>query len=155
MVKADPGGEPAKLTSGSAGSARPSGPAEKVQRASATPRGGDSEDPWGRAMAAAQLGDEGAYRVLLEEMLPVVRRQVRAKIADSADAEDVVQNALISIHRGRRTYRPERPFGPWMRTIVRHCVIDWFRERGRRLGREFAVASPELFAAPSEPADSR
>jgi len=123
-------------------------------RASASRRSRDPEDRWGRAMALAQAGDEAAYRRLLEELLPVVRRHVRAKIADAGDTEDVVQNALISIHRGRRTYRPEQPFAPWMRTIVRHCVIDWLRERGRRLGREVAVASPELFAGPSEPGDA-
>jgi len=104
-------------------------------------------------MEAAQAGDEEAYRGLLEELLPLVRRQVRSRISAPADAEDVVQNALIAIHRGRRTYRPERPFGPWMRTIVRHCIVDWFRERGRRGSRELAVESPELFAAPVEAAD--
>ena len=102
-------------------------------------------------MEAAQRGDQLAYSERLEELLPVIRRQVRARIAHTADAEDVVQNALISIHRGRHTYRPERPFGPWMRTIVRHCVIDSFRQRGRRVSREVPVESPELFAAPSEP----
>ena len=111
----------------------------------------EDPDPWGRAMAEAQSGDERAYRVLLEELLPAIRRQVRAKVSDAADAEDIVQNALISIHRGRHTYRPERPFGPWMRTIVRHCVIDSFRQRGRRLNHEVHVESPELFAAPTEP----
>ena len=97
-------------------------------------------------MAAAQGGDEAAYRVLLEDLLPFVRRQVRARISSQADAEDVVQNALIAIHRGRHTYRPERPFGPWARTVVRNCVIDWFRERGRRTSREVAVEEPELFS---------
>jgi RNA polymerase sigma-70 factor (ECF subfamily) len=104
------------------------------------------EDRWGLAMAAAQGGDESAYRGLLEQLLPFVRRQVRGRISAPADAEDVVQNALIAIHRGRHTYRPERPFGPWMRTVVRNCVIDWFRERGRRASRETTVESPELFA---------
>ncbi len=101
-------------------------------------------------MAAAQAGEEEAYRVLLEELLPVVRRQVRSRISASVDAEDVVQNALIAIHRGRHTYRPERPFGPWMRTVVRHCIIDWFRERGRRATREVVVEEPEFFAEPAE-----
>lgn len=115
----------------------------------------EREDRWGRAMAAAQSGDEAAYRTLLAELLPVVRRQVRAKISEPADAEDVVQNALISIHRGRHTYRPERPFAPWMRTVVRHSVVDWFRERGRRLRREVPVESPELFAGPVEEYEPR
>ena len=104
------------------------------------------EKRWSAAMAAAQAGDETAYRELLEELLPLVRRRVRARISAPADAEDVVQNALIAIHRGRHTYRPDRPFGPWMRAVVRNCVIDWFRERGRRMSREVAVESPELFA---------
>jgi RNA polymerase sigma-70 factor (ECF subfamily) len=113
------------------------------------------EQAWGSAMATAQSGDERAYRALLEELLPVVRRQVRARIPTAADAEDVVQNALIAIHRGRRTYQPGRPFGPWMRTIVRHCTIDWFRERGRRARREVAVESPDLFAGASLVEDPR
>lgn len=104
-------------------------------------------------MAAAQAGDEEAYRSLLEDLLPFVRRQVRSRISAPVDAEDVVQNALIAIHRGRHTYQPERPFGPWMRTVVRHCMIDWFRERGRRAAREVAVAEPELFAEPEVAAE--
>ena len=117
------------------------------------PESAPDEDHWGRAMEAAQAGDEMAYRALLEELLPFVRRQVRARISAPADAEDVVQNALIAIHRGRHTYQPSRPFGPWMRTVVRHCVIDWYRERGRRSNREVAVESPELFADPVEAPD--
>jgi RNA polymerase sigma-70 factor (ECF subfamily) len=97
-------------------------------------------------MAAAQSGDEAAYRKLLEELLPFVRRRVRSRISSRADAEDVVQNALIAIHRGRHTYQPARPFGPWVGTVIRNCVVDWFRERGRRVSREVAVAEPELFS---------
>ena len=104
------------------------------------------EDRWGPAMAAAQKGDEVAYRELLEELLPFVRRQVRSRITVRDDAEDVVQNALIAVHRGRHTYQPQRPFGPWVRTVVRNCMIDWFRERGRRASRELAVDEPELFS---------
>ena len=108
------------------------------------------EDAWGAAMAAAQAGDDDTYRTLLEELLPNIRRQVRYRISSPADAEDVVQNALIAIHRGRHTYRPDRPLGPWMRAIVRHTIIDWFRERGRRVAREVSVEEPEWFADPVE-----
>jgi RNA polymerase sigma-70 factor (ECF subfamily) len=111
------------------------------------------EHRWGRAMEAAQAGDEEAYRGLLTELLPVIRGQVRARMSDPADAEDVVQNALISIHRGRHSYRPERPFGPWMRTIVRHSIIDAFRQQGRRRQRETPVEGIELLPDPAEPLD--
>ncbi len=87
-------------------------------------------------MQAAQTGDTDAYRELLNAIQPKVRAIVRSKIQQSAAADDVVQNALLSIHRGRATYRPERPFGPWMRAVVRNSIIDHFRERKRRGDRE-------------------
>lgn len=108
----------------------------------------DSEDRWRTAMIAAQGGDGAAYHALLEELLPVVRRQVRARLRDAA-SEDVVQNALLSIHRARHTYRPERPFGPWLRAIVRNATIDALRERKRRSEREVAGEIVEWLADPA------
>lgn len=98
-----------------------------------------TEESLSRWMRAAQAGDAESYRLLLVTIQPKVRAIVRSRIRDGAAAEDVVQNALLAIHRGRATYRPERPFGPWMRAIVRNAVIDHFRERKRRGDRETAL----------------
>lgn len=88
-------------------------------------------------MQAAQKGDAVAYRKLLMTIQPRIRAIVRGKIHDNAAAaEDVVQNTLLSIHKGRATYRAERPFGPWMRAITHNSIIDHFRERKRRGDRE-------------------
>ena len=95
-------------------------------------------------MQAAQKGDTDAYRELLGAIQPMIRRIVRAKVRDEAAAEDVVQNALLSIHRGRRTYRAERPFGPWMRAITRNTIIDHFRERKRKGDREVELVVEEF-----------
>lgn len=96
----------------------------------------EAEAAWGTAMAAAQRGDAASYEKLLAELLPEVRRLVRARLFDPSAVEDVVQNALLSIHRARHTYRPERPFGPWMRAIVRNATIDSYRQSRRRSQRE-------------------
>jgi RNA polymerase sigma-70 factor (ECF subfamily) len=106
---------------------------------------------WSGWMAAAQDGDGEAYRHLLEEVLPVLRQIVRARVYDRETAEDVVQNILLSIHRARHTYRPERSFGPWMRAIARNAMTDAFRASGRRGEREVAVELIERF--PAEPVD--
>jgi RNA polymerase sigma-70 factor (ECF subfamily) len=87
-------------------------------------------------MRAAQAGDGEAYRALLQAILPKLRAFVRSRVRDDAAAEDVVQNALLSIHRGRASYRPERPFGPWMWAIARNAVTDHYRDRKRRGDRE-------------------
>ena len=63
-------------------------------------------------MRAAQAGNADAYRKLLTAIQPGIQGIVRSRIQDRAAAADVVQNALLSIHRGRATYRAERPFGP-------------------------------------------
>jgi RNA polymerase sigma-70 factor (ECF subfamily) len=94
-------------------------------------------------MQAAQAGDAAAYRALLSAIQPRIRSIVRAKIREEAAAEDVVQNSLLSIHRGRRTYRAERPFGPWMRAIVRNSIIDHFRDRKRKGDREVELIPEE------------
>jgi RNA polymerase sigma-70 factor (ECF subfamily) len=94
---------------------------------------------------------------MLGELLPVIRRMVRVKLFDSTYVEDVVQNALLSIHRARSTYRPERPFGPWMRAVVRNALIDWFRQSKRRTEREVVtdVIEEHAGAAPTSDLEVR
>jgi RNA polymerase sigma-70 factor (ECF subfamily) len=67
----------------------------------------DSEPELSAWMSAAQVGDADAYRKLLTTIQPRIRAMVRSRISESAAAEDVVQNALLSIHRGRATYRTD------------------------------------------------
>ena len=97
-------------------------------------------------MIAAQAGDGMVYEKLLLELLPYVRRQVARRVGEPAEREDIVQNVLISLHRARHTYRSERPFGPWLRAVVRNASIDWMRARGRRLRHELSL---EEVAEPS------
>ena len=102
-------------------------------------------------MAAAQSGDAEAYRALLEEIVPSVRGMVRSRVFDRTAAEDVVQNVLLSLHRARHTYRPERPFKPWLAAITRNAIVDAYRETGRRRDREIEVELIEEFASPVPP----
>ncbi|MCZ6782680.1 MAG: RNA polymerase sigma factor [Proteobacteria bacterium] len=113
---------------------------DETRKAPAEAEGGrDDEARWRDGMVAGQAGDQAVYQKLLEGLLPVVQRLVKARLANATMADDVVQNALLSIHRARHTYRPERPFGPWMRTIVRNACIDALRQSGRRQEREVSV----------------
>jgi RNA polymerase sigma factor (sigma-70 family) len=110
-----------------------------------SPAAAEQEARWRLGMIAAQDGDSVAYQKLLEELLPIMRRSVKARLFDESGVEDVVQNALLSIHRARHTYRPERPFGPWMRALLRNATIVSMRERKRRGDREVKVETMEVF----------
>jgi RNA polymerase sigma-70 factor (ECF subfamily) len=110
----------------------------------------EQEARWRAWMTAAQDGDSAAYEKLLVELLPAVRLLVRRRLFDPNAVEDVVQNVFVSLHRARHTYRPERPFRPWLAAIARNASVDFMRERQRRGRREVSL---ELDSVP-EPAVS-
>jgi RNA polymerase sigma-70 factor (ECF subfamily) len=99
-------------------------------------------------MARAQAGDRTAYRDLLGEIVPMVRRAVagRYRYFSTEDAEDVVQDVLLSLHKVRATFDGQRAFLPWLMAIVHNRAIDTVRRVARKNGRETAVDEyPETF----------
>ncbi len=89
-----------------------------------------------RLMAAAQTGDASAYQVLLRDCVPVIAQTARRQGVASDRVDDVVQEVLITIHRARATYDPDRPFLPWLRAIAQRRAIDSLRRHGRQAVRE-------------------
>jgi RNA polymerase sigma-70 factor (ECF subfamily) len=98
---------------------------------------------WGVLLAAAQDGDGAAYARLLKGILPLLRAQVRRRVSDADRAEDVVQEALLSLHRHRHTYDPALPFRPWLWTIAERRIADALRGHYRREARETPI-DPEI-----------
>jgi len=90
-------------------------------------------------MAAGQAGDARAYEALLRECLPLLRAVCRARLRDATDAEDAVQDTLLTIHRARDSYNAARPFRPWLVAIAERRALDRIRSRGRRASREMPV----------------
>jgi RNA polymerase sigma-70 factor, ECF subfamily len=97
---------------------------------------------WSILMARAQGGDRGAYRRLLEEITPFLRTLAARRHRNPSDAEDAVQDILVTLHAIRHTYDPTRPFGPWLVAIANHRLIDRLRRQGRLRSRETAL-TPE------------
>jgi len=90
-----------------------------------------SEQEWPGLMRLAQDGDQAAYGRVLRAMLPAVRAYARRLIHDEALIEDVVQDALLTIHKLRHTYDPSRPMLPWIAAISSARSIDVLRKAGR------------------------
>ena len=103
----------------------------------------------GALMARAQGGDQPAY----DELLRLAARDARGFVARRVGAvdwvEDVVQEALITVHKARHTYDPARPFGPWFYAIVHSRLIDVLRSKKRLGSRE--VADEAVLAAQPAP----
>lgn len=83
-------------------------------------------------MIRANRGDAAAYRQLLVELGTAVESYLHRHFGASDFVEDCVQECLLSIHRARGTWDPQRSFRPWLFTIVRNKAIDQLRRRGTR-----------------------
>ena len=89
-------------------------------------------DPLGQLLAEAAKGDRQAfariYQLSASRLLPVALRIVGRREA----AEDVLQEAYISIWRRAGQYSPERgqPLA-WMSAVVRNRAIDYLRRHAK------------------------
>lgn len=82
-------------------------------------------------MRAAQSGDKKAYAQLLDASQIWLKRYYARKISP-AILDDLVQETLVSVHRKRATYDPDRAFLPWLAAIGRYRWIDYLRKYYRQ-----------------------
>jgi RNA polymerase sigma-70 factor, ECF subfamily len=92
---------------------------------------------WAEMMVAAQKGDAPVYNRLLTEISHYLLSYLKFKLNSQADAQDVLQEVLISIHKSRHTYDSQFAFKPWLFTITQCRLIEFWRKNSRRLEKNF------------------
>lgn len=118
---------------------RPPAPSARDDACARTAVRADGSPDWSTLMARAQTGDRDAYRRLLDGVAPYLRCFAARHGVHPDAVEDVVQDILITLHRIRHTYEPERPFGPWLVAIAGRRVVDALRRSGRTAAREIPL----------------
>ena len=103
-------------------------------------RTGESELPG--LMVRYQRGESGAIEELVRRLSPPLLRFFSFSQVSLAEAEDLLQDCWLRIHRSRQTYRASEPVLPWIFAIARHTRLDGHRRRQRRMSREVLVADP-------------
>lgn len=83
-------------------------------------------------MAAYAAGDEGAFDEIFRRYSHLVLGYMRRGYLPAADAQDLVQQTFLQLHRARRDYRAGDPLRPWLMTIARNVKRDHFRRLHRR-----------------------
>jgi len=87
-----------------------------------------NSDEWGALAAAAQGGDKRAYNQLLMEISVFSKSYVVKGLANADWAEDIAQEVLLSVHKALKTYSPDRPFRPWLISIIHFRRTDFLRK---------------------------
>ena len=92
-------------------------------------------------MTAAQAGDGLAYDVLLRDCVPIIKSVARRRGVSADHIDDVVQDVLLTVHRARQTYDPNRSFTAWLCVISDRRAIDLLRRARRQDVREVHAPS--------------
>lgn len=66
-----------------------------------------------------------------DQLASTLRPFVRRRVASDPDADDVMQEVLLRMHRGLATLEDEERFGAWMYRIARTAIADHARARAR------------------------
>jgi RNA polymerase sigma-70 factor, ECF subfamily len=103
-------------------------------------------------MTRYQAGDFAAVTALVECIGPQLYRFFMAQSANRSDADDLLQETWLRIHRVRHTYRPGEPVLPWFYAIARRVSIDHYRKASRTTAREHRLEDVSDVAA-TLPAD--
>jgi RNA polymerase sigma-70 factor (ECF subfamily) len=83
-------------------------------------------------MLAYVGGDRAAFRELFERYAPKVERLMLRELYAREDANDLVQQTFLHLHRARLDFDPGQRFKPWLYTIALNLKREHFRRRRRR-----------------------
>jgi RNA polymerase sigma-70 factor (ECF subfamily) len=82
-------------------------------------------------MSRYQQADPAAAAALVVMLSPQLHRFLACKMGSRTDAEDMLQDVWLRIHRVRHTYRRSEPLLPWVYAIARRVRVDNYRKRQR------------------------
>ena len=86
-----------------------------------------------------QAGDDEAFRLLFEQYKNLVHRTTYLTLGSAADADDILQEVFLQVHRSLDSYDPRRgSFSTWLyRITVNRCL-------NQRRSRPAAVSLDEI-----------
>lgn len=100
----------------------------------------------GPVLAAAAAGDAAAFETMYRRFAPVVHGIALARVGRT-EADDVVQETFVALHRGLARLRDPRALPGWLRAVATNAAND----RWRRLRRRGAAEAHDLGEGPAAP----
>jgi RNA polymerase sigma-70 factor, ECF subfamily len=114
-------------------------PDQEISSMAATHSPARSQPALEELMVEYQKADSVATTTLIELLSPQLYRFFAAQMGSRPDAEDMLQEVWLRIHRARHTYRAGEPLLAWVYAIARRVRVDNYRKRHRLAMREVAT----------------
>jgi RNA polymerase sigma-70 factor (ECF subfamily) len=96
----------------------------------------DAQENLEMLMALYQGGDLAAATALIHSISPKLYRFFVAQAVSRVEADDLLQETWLRIHKVRHTYRSGEPAIAWFYAIARHVRVDHYRRAMRTTMRE-------------------
>ena len=97
-------------------------------------------------MGAYVAGDAAAFRVIFERYAPLLMRTMLRELYVREEANDLVQQTFLQLHRARNDFDAGQKLKPWVFTIALNLKREYFRRKKRRPERSF---DPESMPEPA------
>lgn len=94
-------------------------------------------------MAAYVKGDSSAFRSIFERFAPLLLRAMLRELYVREEANDLVQQTFLQLHRARADFDPGQKLKPWIFTIAMNLKREYFRRRKRRPERSLDAETAE------------
>lgn len=83
-------------------------------------------------MAAYVAGEAAAFRVIFERYAPLLLRAMLRELYVREEANDLVQQTFLQLHRARADFDAGQKLKPWVFTIAMNLKREYFRRKKRR-----------------------
>ncbi len=90
----------------------------------------------------AQAGDAAAFERLVEPHIPRMYNYIARMTGDPAEADDLMQDALLRAYRALGSFRGGATFQTWLYRIATNICVDALRRRRRQGARTFSLDDP-------------
>ena len=78
---------------------------------------------------ASRLGDESAFRKLLEKYLKSIYGFIYYLVRDSAVVEDLAQETFVKVWKNLSKFEKDKNFKTWLFTIAKNTALDYLKKK--------------------------
>ena len=81
-----------------------------------------------RLIEQTRNGNRDAFECLIEPYVKLLFNYISSRVNDVYDANDIIQNTMLSIWQSIGSYKYESSFKTWAFTIARRRLADFYRK---------------------------
>lgn len=82
-------------------------------------------------MERYKMGDQRAFEILYSRHSGKILGYLIKKLRSDKEAQDVLQDSFLKLHRSRHLYNPGFLFVPWLFTVTRSVMFDHIAKQNR------------------------